>query len=30
MGSEALDTLLDALDDVAERVWYLGSYAEVL
>ena len=30
VGSESLTTLLDALDDVAEHVWYLGSYAEVL
>ena len=30
VGSTSLDTLLDALDDITERVWYLGSYAEVL
>lgn len=30
VGSPALDTLLDALDDIADEVWYLGSYAEVL
>lgn len=30
VGSHALDTLLDALDDVCERFWYLGSYTEVI
>ena len=30
VGSAALSTLLDALDDVCERFWYLGSYTEVM
>ncbi|MBM6867570.1 bifunctional chorismate mutase/prephenate dehydratase [Collinsella tanakaei] len=29
-GSPALDTLLDALDDVCERYTYIGSYTEVV
>lgn len=29
-GSSALDTLLDALDDVCERYTYIGSYTEVV
>lgn len=30
VGSDSLATLLDALDDVCERHWFLGSYTEVL
>ena len=30
VGSPALDTLLDALDDVCERFTYIGSYTEVV
>lgn len=30
VGSEALRTLLDSLDDICERYWFLGSYAEVM
>lgn len=29
-GSTSFETLLDALDDVCERSWYLGSYTEVM
>lgn len=30
VGAPSFDTLLDALDDVCERLWYLGSYTEVV